>query len=87
MAIVLIEKGKPEVITAPDPVSELGAASRSPGMSTREANDLALLLRAGALAAPMEIIEERTVGPSLGADNIRRASIRRVTASPRSRSS
>ena len=39
-------------------------------MTTREANDIALLLRAGALAAPMEIVEERTVGPSLGADNI-----------------
>jgi hypothetical protein len=39
-------------------------------MTTTEANDVALLLRAGALAAPMEIIEERTVGPSLGAENI-----------------
>ncbi|MBN2607398.1 MAG: protein translocase subunit SecD [Thiotrichales bacterium] len=38
--------------------------------SPREAQDLALLLRAGALAAPMEIVEERTVGPSLGKDNI-----------------
>lgn len=41
-------------------------------MSTIEARDVALLLRAGALAAPMEIIEERTVGPSLGAENIAR---------------
>ncbi|HQD14981.1 MAG TPA: protein translocase subunit SecD, partial [Ottowia sp.] len=39
-------------------------------MNTVEANDTALLLRAGSLAAPMEIIEERTIGPSLGADNI-----------------
>jgi len=39
-------------------------------MTTVEANDVALLLRAGSLAAPMEIIEERTIGPSLGAENI-----------------
>jgi preprotein translocase subunit SecD len=72
MAVLLIEKGKPEVITAPVIQSELGARFQISGrMSTREANDLALLLRAGSLAAPMDIIEERTVGPSLGADNIR----------------
>jgi preprotein translocase subunit SecD len=41
-------------------------------MTTTEAREVALLLRAGALAAPMEIVEERTVGPSLGAENIRR---------------
>jgi preprotein translocase subunit SecD len=40
--------------------------------STQEASDVALLLRAGALAAPMNIVEERTVGPSLGADNIKK---------------
>jgi preprotein translocase subunit SecD len=72
MAVLLIEKGKPEVITAPVIQSELGARFQISGrMSTREANDLALLLRAGSLAAPMDIIEERTVGPSLGADNIK----------------
>ena len=72
MAILLIEKGKPEVITAPVIQSELGGRFQISGsMNTREANDLALLLRAGSLAAPMEIIEERTVGPSLGADNIK----------------
>jgi len=72
MAILLVEKGKPEVITAPVIQSELGARFQISGqMNTREANDLALLLRAGSLAAPMEIIEERTVGPSLGADNIK----------------
>jgi preprotein translocase subunit SecD len=71
MAVLLIEKGKPEVITAPVIQSELGARFQISGrMSTREANDLALLLRAGSLAAPMDIIEERTVGPSLGAENI-----------------
>ncbi|RPI45351.1 MAG: protein translocase subunit SecD, partial [Betaproteobacteria bacterium] len=47
-----------------------GRVQISGRMNTREANDIALLLRAGALAAPMEIIEERTVGPSLGAENI-----------------
>ena len=72
MAVLLIEKGKPEVITAPVIQSELGARFQISGrMSTREANDLALLLRAGSLAAPMDIIEERTVGPCLGADNIK----------------
>ncbi len=71
MAVLLIEKGKGEVITAPVIQSELGARFQISGaMSTQEANDLALLLRAGSLAAPMEIIEERTIGPSLGADNI-----------------
>ena len=71
MAILLIEKGKGDVITAPVIRSELGARFQISGrMSTVEANDVALLLRAGSLAAPMEIIEERTIGPSLGADNI-----------------
>jgi preprotein translocase subunit SecD len=74
MAILLFEKGKGEVITAPVIREEIGGGrvQISGRMSTREANDVALLLRAGALAAPMEIIEERTVGPSLGADNISR---------------
>ncbi len=72
MAVLLIEKGTPEVLTAPVIQSELGGRFQISGrMSTREANDLALLLRAGSLAAPMDIIEERTVGPSLGADNIK----------------
>ncbi len=71
MAILLIEKGKGEVITAPVIRSELGARFQISGsMTTQEANDTALLLRAGSLAAPMEIIEERTIGPSLGAENI-----------------
>ena len=74
MAIVLIEKGKGEVVTAPVIRSEIGGGrvQISGRMSTMEANDTALLLRAGSLAAPMEIIEERTIGPSLGADNIRK---------------
>jgi preprotein translocase subunit SecD len=72
MAILLIDRGKPEVLTAPVIQSELGARFQITGFkSTRETNDLSLLLRAGALAAPMDIIEERTVGPSLGAENIR----------------
>jgi preprotein translocase subunit SecD len=71
MAIVLFEKGKGEVVTAPVIRGELGARFQISGsMSTEEAADTALLLRAGSLAAPMEIIEERTIGPSLGADNI-----------------
>jgi preprotein translocase subunit SecD len=72
MAILLFEKGKGEVVTAPVIRSEIGGGrvQISGSMTTAEANDTALLLRAGSLAAPMEIIEERTVGPSLGADNI-----------------
>ena len=71
MAILLFEKGKGEVLTAPVIQSELGNRFQISGsMSVSEANDLALLLRAGSLAAPMEIIEERTIGPTLGADNI-----------------
>ena len=71
MAIVLFEKGKGEVLTAPVIQGELGNRFQISGsMSITEANDLALLLRAGSLAAPMEIIEERTIGPSLGAENI-----------------
>jgi preprotein translocase subunit SecD len=74
MAILLIEKGQAEVVTAPTIQSEIpGGRVQITGMrSSEESNDIALLLRAGALAAPMEIIEERTVGPSLGADNIER---------------
>ena len=74
MAILLIEKGKTEVVTAPVIREEIGGGRvQITGMdSTQESNDVALLLRAGALAAPMEIVEERTVGPSLGADNIER---------------
>ncbi|MDT3678165.1 MAG: protein translocase subunit SecD [Burkholderiaceae bacterium] len=73
MAIVLVERGKGEVVTAPVIRSEIGGGrvQISGSMTTQEANDVALLLRAGSLAAPMEIIEERTIGPSLGADNIR----------------
>lgn len=72
MAILLIEKGKGEVVTAPVIRSEIGGGrvQISGRMSTQEANDTALLLRAGSLAAPMDIVEERTIGPSLGADNI-----------------
>ncbi|MEW6513385.1 MAG: protein translocase subunit SecD [Pseudomonadota bacterium] len=72
MAILLIEKGKGEVVTAPVIRTEIGGGrvQISGRMTTVEANDVALLLRAGSLAAPMEIIEERTIGPSLGAENI-----------------
>ena len=74
MAILLIEKGKGEVVTAPVIRTEIGGGrvQISGSMTTVEANDTALLLRAGSLAAPMEIIEERTIGPSLGAENIKK---------------
>lgn len=74
IAMVLVEKGKAEVVTAPVVRTEIGGGrvQISGRMSVTEARDTALLLRAGALAAPMEIVEERTVGPSLGADNIER---------------
>ena len=71
MAIILFEKGKGEALTAPVIQGELGNRFQISGsMNVNEANDLALLLRAGSLAAPMEIIEEMTIGPSLGAENI-----------------
>jgi preprotein translocase subunit SecD len=72
MAILLIEKGKGEVVTAPVIRGEIGGGrvQISGRMTTTEAADTALLLRAGSLAAPMDIIEERTIGPSLGAENI-----------------
>jgi preprotein translocase subunit SecD len=72
MAIILFEKGKGEVVTAPVIRGEIagGRVQISGRMSLEEAADTALLLRAGSLAAPMDIIEERTVGPSLGAENI-----------------
>ncbi len=74
MAILLIEKNQTEVVTAPVIREEIGGGrvQISGRMTSMEARDVALLLRAGALAAPMDIIEERTVGPSLGADNIAR---------------
>ncbi len=73
MAIILFEKGKGEVVTAPVIRQEIGGGrvQISGRMTTVEATDTALLLRAGSLAAPMEIIEERLVGPSLGEDNIK----------------
>lgn len=72
MAMILVEKGKAEVVTAPVIRSEIGGGrvQISGSMNPAEANDVALLLRAGSLAAPMNIIEERTIGPSLGKENI-----------------
>jgi len=71
MGMILFEKGKGEVLTIATIQSEFGSKFQITGQPTTEsANDLALLLRAGSLAAPMEIIEERTIGPSLGAENI-----------------
>ena len=72
MAILLFEKGKGEVVTAPVIRGEIGGGrvQISGRMTTAQAADTALLLRAGSLAAPMETIEERTIGPTLGAENI-----------------
>lgn len=77
MAVVYIEQlqGRPvsEVISIATIQSELSKRFQITGLdSTDEARTLALLLRAGALAVPIEIIEERTVGPSLGQENIDR---------------
>ena len=74
MAMVLKDQGKSEVVTAPninEPITG-GRVQISGSMTSAEANDTALLLRAGSLAAPMKIIEERTIGPSLGAENIKK---------------
>ena len=74
VAMVLIDQGKAEVVTAPVIRSEItgGRVQISGSMNPAEANDVSLLLRAGSLAAPMEIVEERTIGPSLGAENIKK---------------
>jgi preprotein translocase subunit SecD len=72
MAMILVEKGKGQVVTAPVIRAEIGGGrvQISGAMTAADANDTALLLRAGSLAAPMDIVEERTIGPSLGKENI-----------------
>ena len=71
MSIVLKEKGKPEVLSVATIQAELGSSFQITGMGTMEnSSELALLLRSGALAAPMDVIEERTIGPQLGAENV-----------------
>ena len=71
MAIILFEKGRGEAISVATIQGEFGNRFQITGAFTpAETNNLALLIRAGALAAPMEIVEERTVGPSLGRENI-----------------
>lgn len=73
MAILLKEKGKYNVLSAPTIQSEFGSSFQITNMGTSEdANELALLLRSGALSAPMEFVEERVIGPQLGAENIER---------------
>ncbi|MDR0480502.1 MAG: protein translocase subunit SecD [Gallionellaceae bacterium] len=74
MAIIMFEAGQGEIVTAPTIREEIGGGhvQISGSMNTEEAQNTSLLLRAGALAAPMQIVEERTVGPSLGQDNIDR---------------
>ena len=73
-AMILIDQGKAEIVTAPtinEPIPG-GNVQISGSINVAEANDTALLLRAGSLAAPMEIIEERTIGPSMGKENIQK---------------
>jgi len=72
MAMILVEKGRSEVVTAPVIRTEIGAGrvQISGSMDQAQARDVSLLLRAGSLAAPMTIVEERTIGPSLGKENI-----------------
>ncbi|MCE2706174.1 MAG: protein translocase subunit SecD [Proteobacteria bacterium] len=72
LAMVLVDQGKSEVVTAPVIRTEIGGGQVqiSGSMNIQQANDTALLLRSGSLAAPMVIVEERTVGPSLGKENI-----------------
>ncbi|MGZ5111373.1 MAG: protein translocase subunit SecD [Usitatibacter sp.] len=73
MAMMLVEKNSTTVLTWPVIQEEFGNRFQISGMpNAQEARNLALLLRAGALAAPMDIIEERTIGPSLGAENIQK---------------
>jgi preprotein translocase subunit SecD len=74
MAMILVDHGKSQVVTAPVIRTEIGGGQVqiSGAMNVEEANDVSLLLRSGSLAAPMNIIEERTVGPSLGRENIAR---------------
>ena len=72
IALILIDKKITEVITNPVITGEIGGGRvQITGMeNAQEATDIALLLRAGSLATPMEIVEERTVGPSMGKENI-----------------
>lgn len=74
LAIVLFEQGQGQVVTAPninEPIPG-GRVQISGSMTTKEAQNISLLLRSGSLAASMKIVEERTIGPSLGDKNIKR---------------
>ena len=70
MAVIFVEKNKKEVINIAVIREAFSKSFQITGLDINEATDLAILLRSGALSAPMEIVEERTVGPSLGASNI-----------------
>ena len=73
MAIILFERGKGEAVSVARIQGEFSSNFQITGrFTTEETTRLALLIRAGALAAPMQIIEERTVGPSMGAENIKK---------------
>jgi preprotein translocase subunit SecD len=70
MAVVFVEKNKSEVINVAVIREAFSKRFQITGLNMDEAQDLSILLRSGALSAPMEIVEERTVGPSLGESNI-----------------
>ena len=70
MAVIFVEQNKKEVINVATIREAFGKRFQITGLNLDEAKDLAILLRSGALSAPMQIIEERTVGPSLGEYNI-----------------
>lgn len=74
MAMILIDNGKSEVITAPTIKNEIGGGQVeiSGAMDINTANDIALLLKSGSLATSMTYLEERNIGPSLGAENIQK---------------
>ena len=70
MAVVFVEKNKEEVINIAVIREAFSKSFQITGLNREEAQNLSILLRSGALSAPMEIVEERTVGPSLGEENI-----------------
>ena len=70
MAVVFVEQDKSEIINVATIREAFSKRFQITGIDVQEAKDLAILLRSGSLSAPMSIIEERTVGPSLGSENI-----------------
>jgi len=70
MAVIFVEQDKSEVINVATIREAFSKRFQITGIDLQEAKDLAILLRSGSLSAPMSIVEERTVGPSLGSENI-----------------